>query len=187
MIYVINAIGTNLYKIGFSARENYGDRLNELQTGSPHDLELLLWLDGTMDEEKYLHDSLNAFRYRREWFELDRDRLFLVLLSCLLRREVKYRFPHEKSKKVKERWGAMWTPEFFVKTYYDIDYDKEFSAETGVKDDELWAKYAEHTSGIDGEINTKKKFVSILNGSHLAIPRKTINGNTYYNLTRKFT
>jgi hypothetical protein len=69
-VYIIRAKGTNLYKIGITDRA-IGDRLKELQTGSPQKLELVdsLSTENCAHIERYLHQKWDAHRQRGEWFE----------------------------------------------------------------------------------------------------------------------
>lgn len=55
-------------KIGYSS--NVSKRLKTFQTASPHQIELL-WLspDGTIQEEKALHNYLKKWRLQGEWFD----------------------------------------------------------------------------------------------------------------------
>lgn len=70
-IYIIRAVDTHHYKVGFTTRDPL-TRLSELQTGSPIPLELVYKWEGTMREEKSLHKILKTFitDSEREWFEL---------------------------------------------------------------------------------------------------------------------
>lgn len=69
IIYIIQAVGTDRYKIGFTARDPV-KRLAELQIGSPFPLELNHFFAGSMREEKDLHEALESFNVGGEWFEL---------------------------------------------------------------------------------------------------------------------
>lgn len=70
-LYVIRAVGTNLYKIGITSR-SVADRLKELQTGNPIKLEVVRSYQfiGTSKIERELHEHLYAYRRSGEWFEL---------------------------------------------------------------------------------------------------------------------
>lgn len=69
-IYIIRAIGTNMFKVGYTA----GDpekRLSQLQTGCPHKLEIYRIIDGAGREvEKQIADDLTDFSANGggEWF-----------------------------------------------------------------------------------------------------------------------
>ena len=68
MIYVIRA-KTGLYKIGYSAsEEGVAMRRNNLQTGNPHKLEVIVITEGERTHEKQLHKLLARFKQKGEWF-----------------------------------------------------------------------------------------------------------------------
>ena len=66
MIYLIEALGTGLVKIGYS--NNPSKRLSGLQTASPHDLTLFRVLPGEIEDEHDLHQRFSIHRVRGEWF-----------------------------------------------------------------------------------------------------------------------
>ena|SRR3990167_7127718 len=80
-VYFIRVRGTNIVKIGSS--EHPFDRIQQLQVGSPHELELLGTCDSPSDEfsdsdgmsEKYYHRRFRNRRIRGEWFRLTDDDL----------------------------------------------------------------------------------------------------------------
>lgn len=185
MIYVIRADNTNLYKIGFTDRD-YEKRLNELQTGCPHDLTLVLWLDGTQEEERSLHDKLNGFRFKREWFELDFNSILVMLFSLLLKRRVRFSQINAKSKAYKDRLRNLWTPTFFVNTYYTVDYDNtNVSATTGISDTELWMKFSEVCDVNDNPIVKNKSEFCAWIEREMTLSKRKIDGTNYYNLVRR--
>lgn len=55
-------------KIGVT--DNVGRRLSQLQTGSPEPLYLVGYDIGTFEDERRLHDELEQFRVRGEWFRM---------------------------------------------------------------------------------------------------------------------
>lgn len=67
-IYVIRAIETSFFKIGFSAKPE--ERLANLQTASPYQLKLLSSWPGTDKQERYIHKCLSEFRVSGEWFKM---------------------------------------------------------------------------------------------------------------------
>lgn len=69
MIYFLKA--NDRVKIGYS--HDPVSRIASLQTSSPYDLETLLLIDGTLDEEKELHTKFSMKRRSGEWFELDEE------------------------------------------------------------------------------------------------------------------
>jgi len=183
MIYVIRAVGTNYYKIGHSDRDDYSLRLNELQTGSPYDLETLLYIDGDAKDEKRIHDALSSFRTRREWFEIDPDKMFVVMFSAILLRKPEYKLVHEGSRQYKDHLKALWTPGYFVQQYYYHNKNSTFSTATGITLDELWLKYVEVTQTGGMPIDNKKTFLTHL--KNLSVPFKAFDGKIYFHLQRK--
>lgn len=66
-LYLVHAVSTNLYKLGYSTRPKA--RLKELQTSSPYTLQTVALRAGTQAEERQLHIILAAHRLKGEWFE----------------------------------------------------------------------------------------------------------------------
>lgn len=68
-LYVLQSAHTGAIKIGRT--NNINRRIEELQTGCPYKLKLLVHLPGKGDIEHYLHDRLSDFRIRSngEWFK----------------------------------------------------------------------------------------------------------------------
>lgn len=76
MIYAIRAVGTSFVKIGRAA--NVGRRMQELETGCPHELHLEAsapWPDG---QETAIHAYLRPHCEKYEWFR-DSDATARVL------------------------------------------------------------------------------------------------------------
>lgn len=74
MVYVIQMIGTNFIKIGYtyySPRQ----RLDQLQTGAPLALKILAVLDGDENLEHKLHCNYQQFKTNggKEWFEMSQE------------------------------------------------------------------------------------------------------------------
>jgi Meiotically up-regulated gene 113 len=67
-VYVIEAVGTNRVKIGYSL--NPEKRIKELSTGCPFELQLVGCVKGTIEREKQLHCRFTKYRVNGEWFEL---------------------------------------------------------------------------------------------------------------------
>lgn len=65
-VYVIEAVGTDLVKIGVS--DSPEKRIHQHQTSSPHKLRLLGYCLGSYAIEQALHLVLNEYRVRGEWF-----------------------------------------------------------------------------------------------------------------------
>lgn len=70
-VYFIRAGRTNSVKIGYA--KNVEKRLATHQTSSPHKLELIGFLPGTIADESDWHDRFRDHRIRGEWFELAMD------------------------------------------------------------------------------------------------------------------
>jgi hypothetical protein len=90
MIYVFRVINQDLYKIGYTSRQNVKDRLATIQTGCPYILGIYSSVkisnSPTIDVEmeQRLHNVLSHYRVSGEWFELPIDvanRLKVVLNS----------------------------------------------------------------------------------------------------------
>ena len=67
MIYFVKA--GDRVKIGYSNDPSI--RISELQTSCPHDLEVLLIVDGNRDEERELHMRFSDIRRTGEWFKFE--------------------------------------------------------------------------------------------------------------------
>ena len=55
-------------KIGYTGNDDVTKRTSSIQTSSPHDLEVIGWVDGDPNLEAELHQKLSAHRIRGEWF-----------------------------------------------------------------------------------------------------------------------
>ena len=79
-VYVINAIGTKHYKIGFSGTPGTDDRIRHMQTGNAHELECVLNLPTFHYRyiEKFLHVVFKPKRIRGEWFKLNRADIKMI-------------------------------------------------------------------------------------------------------------
>lgn len=74
MIYVIKTknLTPAFIKIGF-ARKSMAGRISSLQTGCPHELELIFAKNGGLKEEKELHSKLEKHRANGEWFHWNKE------------------------------------------------------------------------------------------------------------------
>ncbi|MFM8272694.1 MAG: GIY-YIG nuclease family protein [Gemmata sp.] len=77
-VYFIRQKGTNLIKIG-SAKDPT-ERMKSLQTGSPHEFELLAVGAGGAREEHAMHRRFVADHVRGEWFRMSADIAVAVAL-----------------------------------------------------------------------------------------------------------
>jgi hypothetical protein len=66
VIYFI-AAGDDLIKIGYTT--NLRSRLRSLRTAHPKELQILLVIPGSRDDEQDLHRRFVEFRVGREWFK----------------------------------------------------------------------------------------------------------------------
>ena len=71
MLYLVRALGTDLYKIGV-ARDVH-KRMHGLRTACPLELEIVHTVEGTHVHERHLHAALDKWRVRGEWFQLDAE------------------------------------------------------------------------------------------------------------------
>jgi hypothetical protein len=83
-VYIVNAEGTNTYKIGSTERD-VRQRLKELQTGSP--VELHVVCEREIEDHKRAERSLHAYfgksRKHGEWFEIDIEAKVFYAMSRL--------------------------------------------------------------------------------------------------------
>lgn len=68
MVYVIEAVGLGVVKIGFT--RDIGERMRKLAPGCPTPLRLLAMMTGGPSTEKHLHRSLATLHAHGEWFRL---------------------------------------------------------------------------------------------------------------------
>ena len=68
MVYLINAVKTDLYKLGYTDTD-IESRIKALQTGCPYKLELIHSVNGSLYDEKKLHKLWNHVRENGEWFQ----------------------------------------------------------------------------------------------------------------------
>lgn len=68
IIYLVHAVGTQRYKIGFTAG-NVSVRIGGLQVGSAHKLELTATVPGSQRQEIDLHFQFRKNHVHGEWFE----------------------------------------------------------------------------------------------------------------------
>ena len=67
-VYVINAVGTGRYKIGFA--KDVTKRIDVMQTGCPYEMVVVNVFDVPMKYEHRMHKLLAIFRVQGEWFKL---------------------------------------------------------------------------------------------------------------------
>lgn len=72
MIYVIGSANdweNNPIKIGFTGDESAKKRLGSIQTGNPTPLAVIHEMEGSEEEEKLFHSTLDLYRLNGEWFD----------------------------------------------------------------------------------------------------------------------
>lgn len=92
-VYIIRAIGTNRFKIGFS--KDPERRLLELQSSqSPFDLQIQKshWFVDAQTLEGCLHKKYREFRVKGEWFEIPSE--LIIELAGAKSEYIKNKFPH---------------------------------------------------------------------------------------------
>jgi hypothetical protein len=69
MIYILDAVGADVIKIGYT-EQRVEKRIAALQTGCPHKLVLLAVMAGELEDERELHQMAERWRipWTREWF-----------------------------------------------------------------------------------------------------------------------
>lgn len=82
-VYLINMVGTNNYKIGYTTRDVI-TRLNELQTGNPEALKLVSFYKTKNHTklESWLHRKNKFKRKEGEWFEFDDEFVKGFITEC---------------------------------------------------------------------------------------------------------
>lgn len=70
-VYLVRASESDCYKIGHAV--NVRNRVRELQTGCPHDLELVAFWRGGRGVEKRLHRRYEDQHRRGEWYEFSSE------------------------------------------------------------------------------------------------------------------
>jgi hypothetical protein len=69
-VYIIEAIGSDHIKIGYTKSETPDRRLKELQTSCAYDLKVILWLpEADLRFEQSLHERFKEYHVKREWFK----------------------------------------------------------------------------------------------------------------------
>ena len=71
LVYIVNAIGTNSYKIGKSSKKSLKGRLSSIKTGSPLQIQLIATINGGFEIESQIHTELSCFRDKGEWFKIE--------------------------------------------------------------------------------------------------------------------
>lgn len=80
-IYIINQVGTNLWKIGYTD-VSVTSRLKSMRTGNPYPLEVYAEFPGTRSDETSIHDILSKHRAGhggKEWFDLSIETINILV------------------------------------------------------------------------------------------------------------
>ncbi len=142
MLYVINGLGTTLYKIGYSAA-NPERRLNELQTGSPYDLKLILLTDGEREDEAKIHNWMEkkGWRIKGEWFDIKNHDLFQLAFAIGLNREIKHRPVSILSNASSEKKDSESIFESFLERGWRYEKTSSFNTMLGTAFEDFWHEY----------------------------------------------
>ena len=116
--YIVRAIGTQFIKIG-KTRLYTDKRINALQTGCPHKLELIS--DKLQESEEELHQMFNEHRVRGEWFRYE-GKLKHFVDSILLKKtnsNVLQQQTHQEMSDIKKEHETKlffnhWLPEYLT-------------------------------------------------------------------------
>jgi len=79
-VYIIQAVDTNLYKIGKSQKPY--NRINNIKTACPYKINIKWFIeydDKKEDVEKDLHNLFKESHQKGEWFEISNKELFEIL------------------------------------------------------------------------------------------------------------
>lgn len=94
-LYLIRCKGTQYYKIGIT--NDLEKRLAAHQTGSPHELSVVLYAESDLDDylgkeitylESFLHKNYAGMRVRGEWFRFDYSHISDIAMFLELDREL---------------------------------------------------------------------------------------------------
>ena len=82
-IYMMNARGTNLYKIGMTTSFGLVERVKSNSTGCPYPLDIIMAFPvrDAPPVERRIHRAMSGYRTRGEWFKLDGTGLRLVMME----------------------------------------------------------------------------------------------------------
>lgn len=82
MIYVLEAVGCERFKVGFSTdARRLMQRFETIQVASPFVVKLCAWAEGTMCHEQELHKSMSKHRIHGEWFRTNRKLATFIALN----------------------------------------------------------------------------------------------------------
>ncbi len=78
LVYLLWAVGTDRFKIGYTARA-VGQRAWAIEAASPYPLKILASMPGRVRDEKDLQHDFRQHRSHREWFILAEDAVYALL------------------------------------------------------------------------------------------------------------
>ena len=172
MIYVIQAIGTTLYKIGYSqaAPER---RLNELQTGCPYPLKTILATEGEREDEASIHNWMEnkGWRVRSEWFDIKDHNIWQIVLELGLNKKLKVAPMQLHSLQAQDKaFEEGVFDEYFQKAYI---YEKtsSFNALVGTIFEDFYHNYSQYckrySTAMYPPAKVLKKFYDLKIGSKI--------------------
>jgi hypothetical protein len=85
IVYFIGGKDIGPVKIGFTSDDDPKRRLGQLQVGSHEELEVLGWVNGTIETERKIHSFLHYHKVRGEWFH---RKAALSVLNHLLPKDI---------------------------------------------------------------------------------------------------
>lgn len=188
MLYVIEAIGTTLYKIGYSAAAPER-RLNDLQTGCPYDLRLIFVCEGERAEESAMHNYMERKNWRvrdetGEWFDIKKHNLFLMLMEVGLgKKDIRNQAVSILSNASEgSRKEAVILSQWLEKGY-KWEKSNSFNTILGVCFEDLWHEYFMYTTKYSLKRLTAKEVSKHLHD--LRIGYKIDDSGLYYFNMRK--
>lgn len=175
MIYIIRAAGTDLFKVGYTSRHPEA-RLKELQTGCPHPIKVVHIMEGSLEEEGRLHEILGAYRVSGEWFKLNYERLFSVVVNEAFSEERIKPFGDERVNQANHI-------KVFLEDHFLASKKKPKKIEHGVLAKDLLTFYTEFCKVHGVAAIGDKYFFNRMKRYPFGFA--TISGNKYYSLRLK--
>jgi hypothetical protein len=79
-VYLLWAVGTDRFKIGFTAKKSANSRAYGLESMCPYPIGIVADIPGTTTLERSIHREFKEYRvHRGEWFALTEDATWQVL------------------------------------------------------------------------------------------------------------
>lgn len=145
MLYVINAVGTTLYKIGYS-QASPERRVNELQTGCPYPLKVILAAEGEREDEAAIHNWMDAqgWRVRSEWFDIKDHNLWHLFFQSGLNKRLKMQPLQVFSVQAEDKQFEEGVFEEYLTKYYHYERTSSFNGLLGTIFDDFYHHYSQH-------------------------------------------